>query len=191
MNELKAKTVNGKEVIDSRDVAVMVSRSHKELLRTIHQYIEYMEEGAERNLAPVEGERKIAPSDFFIESTYTNSQNKTQPCYLITRMGCEMIGNKMTGKKGVLFTAAYVSAFNAMRGALASATTYEKPTMAEVRDMELKAKYMDKMGCTPFEVSAMLARTSKAYNLYVAPEFTSKVDPQLSLFSATSPALPA
>lgn len=190
MNELKAKTVNGKEVIDSRDVAVMVSRSHKELLRTIHQYIEYMEEGAERNLALGEN-ANINPADFFIENTYFDKNGQERPNYLITRMGCEMIANKMTGKKGVLFTAAYVSAFNAMRGALASATTYEKPTMAEVRDMELKAKYMDKMGCTPFEVSAMLARTSKAYNLYVAPEFTSKVDPQLSLFSPTSPALPA
>lgn len=27
------------------------------------------------------GQRKIAQSDFFTESTYQNSQNKTIPCY--------------------------------------------------------------------------------------------------------------
>jgi hypothetical protein len=36
------------------------------------------------------------------------------PCYLINKPGCEMVANKLTGEKGVLFTAAYVAKFNEM-----------------------------------------------------------------------------
>ena len=39
------------------------------------------------------------------------------PCYLISKMGCEVIGNKLTGEKGILFTVAYVTKFNAMEAA--------------------------------------------------------------------------
>ena len=41
-----------------------------------------------------------------------------RPNDLITQKGCDMIANKLTGKKGVLFTAAYVSAFEDMQKAL-------------------------------------------------------------------------
>lgn len=93
-------------VVDSRQVAEMTRKNHKDLLRDIRGYIEIMEQG---------GQRKIAPSDFFIPSVYINSQNKEQPCYLLTKKGCDMVANKMTGEKGVLFTAAYVTAFEEMR----------------------------------------------------------------------------
>jgi len=106
MNELQVFRRNGTEVIDSREVTRMVERNHKELLRDIRGYVEIMEKS---------GERKIAPSSFFIPSTYTNSQNKGMPCYLLTKKGCDMVANKMTGEKGVLFTAAYVTAFEKMR----------------------------------------------------------------------------
>lgn len=111
--------------INSRDVAVMVEKNHKELLRDIRTYIEYMESpilgnenadlhsDGESNFG-FRGQRKIAPSDFFLESSYLSSQNKTLLCYEITKMGCEMIANKMTGKKGILFTATYVKRFNDM-----------------------------------------------------------------------------
>jgi len=36
------------------------------------------------------------------------------PCYLITKKGCDMVANKMTGEKGVLFTATYVTKFDEM-----------------------------------------------------------------------------
>ncbi len=44
--------------------------------------------------------------DFFILSTYQDSKGETRPCYLLTKKGCDMVANKMTGEKGVLFTAA-------------------------------------------------------------------------------------
>ena len=106
MKELQVFNSNGKDVVDSREVAEMVERNHKDLLRDIRNYTGILEKSAER---------KIAPSDFFIPHTYRDSMGRTLPCYLLTKKGCDMVANKMTGEKGVLFTAAYVSAFEKMR----------------------------------------------------------------------------
>ncbi|NBJ89933.1 Rha family transcriptional regulator [Acutalibacter sp. 1XD8-36] len=102
---MTVKNINGQQAIDSREVAEMVGKQHKHLLRNIAGYIEIMEKS---------GEPKFGPSDFFIPSTYVSAQNKEQPCYLITKKGCDMIANKLTGEKGVLFTVAYVTAFEDM-----------------------------------------------------------------------------
>ena len=53
--------------------------------------------------------------DFFLESTYFDGNGQERPNYLITKKGCDLIANKMIGKKGILFTAAYVNAFERMR----------------------------------------------------------------------------
>lgn len=103
MDELQVIRHGDVDVVDSRDVARMVERNHNELLKSIRSYCEYL------------GQGDFAQSDFFIPFTYINSQNKEQPCYLLTKKGCDMVANKMTGEKGVLFTAAYVTAFERMR----------------------------------------------------------------------------
>lgn len=100
MNELLA--IKEIKTIDSREVAQMVSRDHNELMKTIRIYVEYL------------GQGDFTHSNFFIEHSYLNSQNKKQPCYMITRKGCDMVANKMTGEKGVIFTAAYVTKFESM-----------------------------------------------------------------------------
>lgn len=84
-------------MVDSREVAEWTDRNHKDLLRDIRNYIEILEKSTER---------KIAPSDFFIPHVYQDSTSRTLPCYLLTKKGCDMVANKMTGEKGVLFTAA-------------------------------------------------------------------------------------
>ena len=96
MNELEQK------YIDSREVAEMVGKDHNMLLRDIRRYCEQL------------GQSKIAQSDFFDESTYQNSQNKTMPCYLVTKKGCEFIAHKLTGIKGTEFTAKYINRFHEM-----------------------------------------------------------------------------
>ena len=58
---------------------------------------------------------EIKPSDFFLESTYLDGKGEIRPCCLLTKKGCDMVANKLTGQKGVLFTAAYVTAFEQMR----------------------------------------------------------------------------
>jgi len=102
MNELKIVSHNGKLVTDSREVAEMVERPHNDLMKSIRGYIEHL------------GQGDFSHSDFFISDSYSNSQNKKQPRFLITKKGCDMVANKMTGQKGVLFTAAYVTKFEEM-----------------------------------------------------------------------------
>ncbi len=106
MNQLE-KTIN------SREVARQVGKEHKKLMRDIRVYIGYLDE-SKNGLVKNEAERNFAPSDFFIESTYKDSKGETRPCYECTKQGCEMIANKLTGKKGVQFTAFYVNQFNQM-----------------------------------------------------------------------------
>lgn len=88
--------------LDSREVAEMVGKEHNMLLRDIRRYVEQL------------GQSKIAQSDFFKESTYKNKQNKEQPCYLVTKKGCEFIAHKLTGVKGTKFTAKYINRFHEM-----------------------------------------------------------------------------
>jgi len=103
MNELQIVTFDGVEVVDSRDIAEMVERSHSELLKSIRIYAQYLAEG------------EVPLGDFFVESTYLDVNGQERPNYLITKKGCDLIANKMIGKKGILFTAAYVNAFEHMR----------------------------------------------------------------------------
>ena len=102
MKELKVFDFNGKNVIDSRLVAEMIVMQHKELLRKIKGYDEILTSAKLRSL------------DFFIPNTYIDSKGEERPCYLLTKQGCEMVANKLTGEKGVIFTAQYVEAFNKM-----------------------------------------------------------------------------
>ena len=88
--------------ITTLEVAEMVEKPHNDLLKDIRRYVEQLGEGS------------FSQSDFFTESTYQNSQNKIQPCYLVTKKGCELIANKLTGTKGTIFTAKYVNKFHDM-----------------------------------------------------------------------------
>lgn len=106
MNELSIIHKNGVDVIDSREVAEAIGKEHRHLIRDIRNYAEVIENSTEPN---------FGLSDFFIPHTYTDSTGRTLPCYLLTKKGCDMVANKMTGEKGVLFTAAYVTAFEKMR----------------------------------------------------------------------------
>lgn len=100
-NQVKAFDFEGKQVIDSRDVAKMIGKLHRHLMRDIKHYIKVMVNSP-----------KLDSSNFFIQSSYTQSNGKENPCYLLTKQGCEMVANKLTGDKGILFTAQYVSLFN-------------------------------------------------------------------------------
>lgn len=106
--------MEGKEipVIDSREVAEMLGVEHKEVIRKIKG-------GAkEVGLIPTLAGGNFPPTNYFIESNYKDTQNKTRKCYLCTKMGCELLGNKQQGEKGILFSAKYVERFNQYEEAL-------------------------------------------------------------------------
>lgn len=91
------------ETICSTEVAEMVEVEHSKLLRSIRTYCVYLNEA------------NIGLVDFFVESTYRDTKGETRPCYQITKKGCEMIANKLTGQKGVIFTAKYIERFHQMK----------------------------------------------------------------------------
>ncbi|MGM0965838.1 MAG: Rha family transcriptional regulator [Bacillota bacterium] len=102
-NNLQVIEQNGQLLVDSREVAEMVDKRHADLVRSIESYLVVIGQNA-----------KLRSDDFFIESTYQAGTGKLYKHYLLTKQGCEMVANKMTGEKGVLFTAAYVTQFNEM-----------------------------------------------------------------------------
>ena len=88
--------------LDSREVAEMVRKEHKNVLRDIRGYYEEL------------GQLNFEPTDFFVESQYTDKSNRQKPCYLVTKKGCEFIAHKLTGVKGTEFTAKYINRFHEM-----------------------------------------------------------------------------
>ncbi len=88
-------------VIDSRDVAKMLGKTHAHLVRDIDRYINDLDQNP-----------KLDSDDFFIESSYQAGTGKNYKCYLLTKQGCEFVANKLTGRKGTIFTATYVGLFN-------------------------------------------------------------------------------
>lgn len=87
--------------LTSLEVAEMVGKNHKEVLRDIRKIIEQS------------GQRKVALT-YFQEDTYEDVQGKSQPMYQVTKKGCEIFGNRMAGVKGTQFTFGYVERFNQM-----------------------------------------------------------------------------
>ena len=98
MNELEISNHS----IMSTEVAEMVGKEHKYLMRDIKRYSNQMQSA------------KISPCSFWEEFTYKNENNQSYPCYLITKKGCEFIAHKMTGAKGTEFTARYINRFHEM-----------------------------------------------------------------------------
>lgn len=105
---------NGQLLTDSREVALMVDKDHSKLLRDIRSYCEYLIEA------------NFGLNEYFMESSYQDSIGRTLPRYLCTKMGCDMIANKMTGKKGVIFTAKYIEAFEKMKDFIEKGVQYSK-----------------------------------------------------------------
>ena len=101
INELATSTKEN--TISSREVAVMMDYSHKDILRKID------------NLNKELGVAQISSTQYWIESTYVHEQNKmTYREYQVTKKGCELIAHKTEGQKGVLFTVRYMDKFEEM-----------------------------------------------------------------------------
>jgi len=155
MNPLTILNHNGVEVVDSREVAVVIDKNHKDLLRDIRNYVDIMENATKRN--PEFNGRNFAPVDFFIPSEYQDAKGESRPCYLLTKKGCDMVANKLTGEKGVLFTAAYVTAFERMHEQLAVACVpISEVSLGSVASMiRIMRRIMLDVGRNPLEIEQM------------------------------------
>ncbi len=128
MNKV-SKEVN--KTIDSREVAEMMEVEHKYILRSI--------EGTDKvvGIIPTLLSANLHPDNYFIKSSYKDNSGKTIKCYLVTKMGCEMLGNKQQGEKGILFTARYVKRFNDMENYIEN----KVPILSTEEILELQYKY--------------------------------------------------
>lgn len=122
MNNLTLIKKDGQHWVDSREVAKMVRKEHSHLCRDIEGYLSDMV-GSQNP--------KLDFDSFFLKSSYKSGTGKSYTCYLISRKGCDFIGNKMTVEKGTLFTAAYVNTFHAID---------EKMQMQTVKQVDIAAK---------------------------------------------------
>lgn len=132
MNNLTIIKQNNQFLVESREVAELIEKKHDNLLRDIRGYKKILEDSS-----------NLKSQDFFIESTYINTQNKIQPCYLLTKKGCDMVANKMTGEKGIIFTAIYVTKFEEMERELKEQqpklpTTYKEALQQLLVEVEEK-----------------------------------------------------
>ena len=120
MNNLELLVVGDKLVVDSRQVAKLTGKRHDNLVRDIENYIRVICQNS-----------ILSFDSFFIETSYTTGTGKNYKCYRLTRKGCDLVANKMTGEKGILFTALYVEKFHEMEQALyANAIKLQKETLA-------------------------------------------------------------
>jgi phage regulatory protein, rha family len=145
-------------VITSMEVAQMVDKKHYELLKDIRRYIMQL------------GEGKIPFSDFFTESTYITEQNKTMPCFLVTKKGCEFIAHKLTGQKGTEFTARYINRFHEMEEG--NAPVNEQIPIGEVASY-LKA--MDRVAVrqnsAPHKIAKNFKKVSEQFGIQLSDDF--------------------
>ena len=165
MNNLTLIQIGNNHYIDSREVADLVGKRHDNLLRDIGRYREVIRKSGLLN---------FEESDFFAESSYINAQNKEMPCYLLTKMGCEMVANKLTGEKGILFTAAYVSKFNMMETYLRA--EWEKsrvllPTLSDCNDTaKIVIDQLKRTGATTYRILDFLDELYEPMGIAITTE---------------------
>ncbi|MGX5789837.1 Rha family transcriptional regulator [Staphylococcus equorum] len=117
MQELQILERNNELYLDSREVAEMVDKQHKHLLRDIENYESAILQSP-----------NLDSANYFIQSTYLGGNNQNYKHYLLTKKGCDMVANKMTGEKGILFTATYVNAFHEMQNHIKEQSQLNTPT---------------------------------------------------------------
>ena len=166
MTDLTIIKHNGGAYIDSREVAELIGKTHRHLLRDIRGYIEIMQSG---------GLPKNGQSDFFVENSYINTQNKEMPCYLLSKMGCEMVANKLTGEKGVLFTAAYVKRFNEMetaeRAEAKTVTALPAPRLGEYNACaRIVIRILRELGAMPEDMILFLQGLYQPFGISIATD---------------------
>lgn len=124
MNALKVIEQNNEYFVDSREVAEMVDKRHANLVRDIENYLLVLGQNS-----------KLSSDEFFIESSYQAGTGKFYKHYLLTKKGCDMVANKMTGEKGIIFTAMYVDAFHQMQEHIQQQTMNAPRTQLEAIKM--------------------------------------------------------
>ena len=146
-------------VITSMEVAQMVGKKHYDLLKDIRRYAEQL------------GEGKISVSDFFTESSYATEQNKTMPCFLVTKKGCEFIAHKLTGQKGTEFTARYINRFHEMERDLMNPQPAEIPVGEVASYLKVMDRVAVRQNLAPYKIAENFKKVSEQFGVQLTADF--------------------
>lgn len=155
MNEL---IINKRvETIESIEVAKMMDKEHKEIM--------WMIDGNKKRgivgIKPtIELSADLHLSDYFIENTYKDSMNRNKKCYSVTKMGCELLSNKLTGEKGILFSARYVKRFNEMQNVINNTPMISNK---EIQEFKEDVRYIRSQVCIKKKDSMLYTNMIKEY----------------------------
>lgn len=105
--------------VTSLDISNRFGRQHKDVLEAIRHL----------DCSPEFGRRNFTPS------SYTNSQNKKQPLYEITRDGFTFLCMGFTGPQAALWKERYIEAFNRMELALRSPAQHPVADLGLAREI--------------------------------------------------------
>jgi phage regulator Rha-like protein len=109
---LERHELNEDFTITTVEVAEMMGVQHWEVLRKL-------EGGKDRKgILNILTDNQMVVANYFIEAIRVDGSGKRNKCYDCTKMGCELLANKFTGEKGVMFSAKYVERFNKMESVL-------------------------------------------------------------------------
>lgn len=153
MNDLTRTTIT------SIEAAEWCGKEHKELLRDIRRYVGQL------------GESKIALTDFFQESTYTTEQNKTLPCFLVTKKGCELIAHKMTGQKGTEFTARYINRFHEMEDGKLPCPLNPQIASSVAELGRVTERIMHKQGSPAYKIAVAFKMECEQFGIQLPADF--------------------
>jgi Rha family phage regulatory protein len=168
-------------LVDSRFVAEAFEKPHRSVLRDI------------RNILDTESEKV---KDFglhnFVPSSYTNMQNKKQPCYGMTKEGFNLLVMGWTGDKAMEYKVAYVNRFKeleAQRDTLVHART-DFPQLTDIvkalhenpksyhyaNECNLVNKVAIGMTAKEYKIKHNIPLETKSIRPYLTPEEIKAVD---------------
>lgn len=105
-------------------MAEWTEKQHSHLNREIETYISYLTDDEQNPI--LDSGLTVRVESYFLEDTYQSEKGgRAYKFYWCSRKGCELIANKMTGKKGLRFSAQYIETFHNMEQALKETSTTE------------------------------------------------------------------
>lgn len=156
MNEIMKATIT------SMEVAEMVEKRHADLLKDIRKYIRQFNEG------------NISPVDFFTESVRIDVKGQQQPCYLVTKKGCEFIAHKLTGQKGTEFTARYINRFHEMEQEISVIAPAQIPIGEVASYIKAMDRVLVRQQLAPHKIAEAFVMLSEQFGIHL-PEGCVKV----------------
>ena len=117
----------GRVVVSTLDIAKHFDKQHKDVLKSVRN-VECSNEFVERNFSLI---------------SYQDINNRTQPCYLLTKDGFAFLVMGFTGKKASEWKEKYIKAFNQMEKRLLKQKDDEEWKQARLNSKGVRKSFTD------------------------------------------------